>query len=277
MITWRKGRYGYWGAYKVNDITKVEDKLIVPSVTAVVNSKDDPELDNWIETVGKEKAEMIMRLAGNRGTVMHMYMENFYAAWSKEGSHEKSMLYTQKKTNKQLKEDRPDIANKQIQTGRSLFYELLEEFGFVTEVHKVLGLENKIVNFTIPYRGAYDINYLHKDHKSGKLKNVITDYKSASSFIKNDSVKERKYKLQLSGYWEAYEKMFNKELDSAKIWVSIKNGGTQEIQINKEEKTDLFAEFTELCEHFHKENNQTFDMFKCDYRVDYTQYSEQPK
>jgi len=261
MITWKQGYYGWWNAYDEKGT-----KLVVPSVSKVVDSKDDPELDNWIEEVGEEAAKRIMKLAADRGTVLHTYMENYFLAWAKKGSPEKAMLYTQRKTIDQIKKE--DIATKQIETGRNMFYQLLESFnvdGDYPEVHKVLGLEKKVANFELPYRGAYDINYLWP--AMNKLNNVITDYKSASSFIEKGSTKERKYKLQLSGYWTAYEKMSGNQLDAAKIWVSVKNSGTQEIMIGRSEYNDLWEEFKDLCIHFHKSHNQTIEMFK-EYKIE---------
>lgn len=261
MITWKKGYYGWWNAYDEKG-----KKLKVPSVSAVVSSKDDPELDNWIKEVGEEAAERIMKLAGDRGTVLHTFMENFYLALAAKGDVEKALLYTQKKSLDQVQKQ--GIKETQIKTGRSMFYQLLEEFapnGENPEVHKVLGLEHKVVNYLMPYRGAYDINYLTSTES--KLFNVITDYKSASSKIEEGSVKERKYKMQLSGYWTAYEQMTGQELDLAKIWVSIKGGGTQEIKIGRHEYNDLYAEFTELCVHFHEQHGQTLEMFK-NYKVE---------
>lgn len=261
MITWKQGYYGWWNAYDENG-----NKLVIPSVTKVVDSKDDPELDTFREEVGEEQFQRIMKLAGDRGTALHKFMENYFLAWAKKGDHEKSLLYTQRKSLDQLKSEK--IADKQIETGRNMFYQLLESFVPTSdnpEVHEVLGLEKKVANFLLPYRGAYDINYLWP--AANKLNNVITDYKSASSFIEKGSTKERKYKLQLSGYWTAYEQMTKNKLDYAKIWVSVKNAGTQEILIGRKEYNDLWEEFKELCVHFHKQHGQSIEQFK-DYQVE---------
>jgi len=261
MITWKKGYYGWWNAY--NESGK---KLVIPSVSKVVDSKDDPELNNWIQEVGEEKANKIMKLAADRGTVLHKFMENFYLAIAAKGDTEKALLYTQKKSLQQLAKE--DIAKKQIETGRNMFYQLLESFAPNSdnpEVHEVLGLEHKVANFELPYRGAYDINYLWP--AANKLNNVITDYKSSSSYVEKGSVKERKYMLQLSGYWTAYEQMTGNKLDFAKIWVSVKNAGTQEILIDRSQYAELYHEFSELCEHFHKMHGQDLSMFK-EYRIE---------
>lgn len=258
MITWKQGYYGWWNAYKEDGT-----KLIIPSVSKVVDSKDDPELNNWIEEIGQEKADKIMKLASDRGTAMHYFLENMYLAYSKFGDINKSLLYAQKYSPVKLIKE--EISENSISIGRNLFYQLIESFNWNSdilderEIDKVIGLESKIVDFELPYRGAYDINYLSNRYSHGQ--NVITDYKSSSSMVESGSVKERKYKLQLSGYWNAYEKMTGKELDVAKIWVSVKNAGTQEIKIDRSEYKDAFDEFKELCEHFHSENNQNLSMF----------------
>lgn len=265
MITWKQGYYKWWDAYDENN-----KKLKVPSVSAVVDSKDDPELDKWIEEVGKEKAEQIMKAAADRGTAMHLFLENFYLAFAKGGGDlNKSLLYSQKKTPEQLVKEK--IKETSIKTGRGMFYQLLEEFGAYNSfgtvnpnehmIKKVIGLETMIANFELPYRGKYDINYIAR-LSDGTPINVLGDYKSSSSQIEKGSVKERKMKLQLSGYWNAYELMKSRELDFAILWVSIKGAGVQKIQIGREEYEDCFAEFKELCEHYHKINNQDLKMFK---------------
>lgn len=263
MIYWKTSYYGWWDAY-----TEKDKKLKVPSVTAVVNMKPDPDMDKFIEEVGEEAAERIMKLAAARGTVLHKFMENYYLAFAAKGDIEKALLYTQKKTLIDIQKEKEVIEEAQIRTGRNMFYSLLNAFrpnSDNPEVHTVLGLEHKIANFTMPYRGQYDINYLWQN--ANKLNNVITDYKSSSSLVEKGSVKESKYKLQLSGYWKAYELITGNELDYAKLWIAIKNSDVcQEIIIDRHEIEDLYAEFTELCTAYHTANRQKIEMFK-DYKI----------
>jgi len=95
MITWKQGYYGWWNAYDEKGT-----KLVVPSVSKVVDSKDDPELDNWIEEVGEEAAKRIMKLAADRGTVLHTYMENYFLAWAKKGQPRKGYALHTKEDNR---------------------------------------------------------------------------------------------------------------------------------------------------------------------------------
>lgn len=255
MVIWKIGKSGWPGAY-----TTEGKKLKTPSVSDVVNSKDDPELDNWIKEVGEEKAAIISKMAMDRGTSMHKFLENYYIALRRKGDPKKSLLYTQKKTLMDLEDEY--IKDVSIKVGRKLFYQIKETFEDKKEIYKVLGTEKKIIGYDLGYRGMYDINYL-KHIPPTKFLNIIGDYKSSSKYIPKGSTKERKYKLQLSGYWYAYELMTGNNLDGAKIWVSVKNEGTQEISIiDKEEYKDLFEEFKELAYHFHKSNNQDINIFK---------------
>lgn len=254
MVLWKIGTSGWPGAYDESG-----KKLITPSVSAIVNSKEDPDLDNWIKEVGEEKAAIISKMSMDRGTAMHKFLENYYLALAIKKDPDKSLLYAQKKSVNDLKEE--NIQDVSINTGRNLFYQIKEEFDNRQEIYKVLGTEKKIIGYELGYRGMYDINYIKKQYN--KLQNIITDYKSASSPIKEKSIKERKYKLQLAGYWYAYEVSTSSNLSAAKIWVSIKNYGTQEIAItDRKEYEDLFDEFKELAVHFHTKNNQDINIFK---------------
>jgi genome maintenance exonuclease 1 len=48
-----------------------------PSVTNVLSSKDNPELDAWRQRVGDEEADRISREATNRGSRMHDLFESY--------------------------------------------------------------------------------------------------------------------------------------------------------------------------------------------------------
>lgn len=244
VLNWKKSYYGWWDAYTPDGI-----KIKVPSVTAIVNFMDDPEMDKWVDEVGEEQAQKIMKLAADRGTVMHYYLENYYRAIKTKGDRNKALLYTQIKTPEMAKKD--GIAETSIKTGRNLFYQLYES-KMHSEIYHVLGLENKIASFSKLYRGKYDINYITND-----AKNIITDFKTSSSNVKPGSTKERKMKLQLAGYWTAYEEMFPKvKLDYAKLWISVKGGVPQEISINKKEKEECMIEFLDLCKRYHESLGQ---------------------
>ena len=74
-IKWQKGSYGLQEAVL---------KIKVPSVTTVIGEMiPDPEWDEFVAKVGKEKAEQIMIKAGNRGSSMHTFVETFISTYSK--------------------------------------------------------------------------------------------------------------------------------------------------------------------------------------------------
>ena len=71
------------------------------------------------------------------------------------------------------------------------------------------------------------------------------------------STKEYKMKMQLAGYWAAYEEMYPKvKLDHAKLWISVKGQGPQEINIGRDDKEKYLIEFLDLCKKYHKSINQ---------------------
>jgi len=253
MVIWKRNYYGWWDAYNENG-----EKFVIPSVSKVLEMKEDPELENWIKEIGEEKAQQIMKLAADRGIVFHTFLENFYGTLKLKGDPKKALLYTQKKSLEKIKKQ--NISEKQIKTGRILFYQLLEEFTSRSEIYKIINLERKIVDFQLAYRGAFDINYFTKTNDG--IKNVIADFKASSKCIEKNSVKERKYKLQLAAYWNAYEKLFNRKLDFAKIWVSTREENIQEIKIDRDEYEEIFKEFFELLKSFHEKQNQNFEIFK---------------
>lgn len=244
QLTWKKSKYGWFDAYTPEGI-----KLKVPSVTAVIATAKDPEMETFIEEVGEEQAKKIIKLAADRGTVMHYYLENYYRAIKLKGDPDKALLYTQAKTPQMIQKE--GISEKSLKTGRDLFYQLYES-SMPSEIHHVLGLENKIASFSNLYRGQYDINYITND---GKI--VITDYKTSSAMVEVGSTKEYKMKMQLAGYWAAYEEMYPKvKLDYAKLWISVKGQGPQEINIGRDDKEKYLIEFLDLCKKYHKSINQ---------------------
>jgi hypothetical protein len=253
MVIWKPGNYGYYGAYLNGE------KLNIPSVTTIVSMLPDPELDAWIEAVGVEQAEIIKTRAANRGTSMHIYLENYFDNFSKTRDHNKSLLHTQKKSLHFLR-DIEKIPEAELKLGRSLFYKIIEEFKNIDEVSYVIGLESKIFHPLAAYRGAYDINYL-KD-VNGDYQNVITDYKTSSKRVQKGSVKEQKYLLQLAAYWMAYEHLKKTELNQAKLWIAIKDGDTQEIKIGKEEARKHYKTFSKLCNEYHTKHNQNTKLFE---------------
>lgn len=248
IIIWKEGYYGWWDAYLNGN------KLLVPSITKIVDLIPDPGMDEWVKNVGEEKAKSIMKLAADRGTVMHTLLEHYYLAKSIKGDPQKALLYAIQKTNIVLKTQ--DIDTVSFRTGTKLFEQLKDSL-MDGEIYKLTGLEKIIANFQYFYRGKYDISYTDPNNMR-----YITDFKASSSAVEPNSIKEKKYKVQLVGYWLAYEMMTGKSLDYAKLWISTKNNGVQEISVTKEEKNSIEPYFISLCDQWHKENGQDLKLLQ---------------
>ena len=254
IIEWKQSFYGWWDAYIRGE------KIKVPSISAIVEQIPDPGWDNFVSEVGEEKANKILKLAGDRGTVMHMLLENYYTAKAIKGDDSKAIKYTLQKTAEQLKSK--DIEEVSINTGKQLFYKL-KDSEISQKIARVVGLEKMIASFKYFYRGKYDITFLTNDNKR-----CITDFKASSREVESGSVKEQKYKMQLVGYWQGYEEMTGKELDFANLWISIKNSEPQEISISKKDKELLLPQFNDLCRQWHEKNDQSIELLsKLEYKL----------
>ena len=53
-------------------------RIKIPSVSTILSEMvPDPDFEQWVLRIGKEKAEQIMTVAANRGSSMHLFIENF--------------------------------------------------------------------------------------------------------------------------------------------------------------------------------------------------------
>ena len=91
---------------------------------------------------------------------------------------------------------------------------------------------------------------------------VISDFKTSSSAIKKDSIKEKKYKYQLSAYCIAVEDMFEeKQLKINKasiISIQTKSDLVQSIELTGEELNEYKEGFKTLVHDWHIKNGQEF-------------------
>jgi len=111
-IKWQKGAYG---------LPEAVLKIKVPSVTTVIGEMiPDPEWDEFVAKVGKEKAEQIMIKAGNRGSSMHTFVETFISTYSKSRDVSEALRVTQEESPKILRQE--NIPDDKIEEGRNLFY-----------------------------------------------------------------------------------------------------------------------------------------------------------
>lgn len=238
-----EGRYYVYSAGK-NANYADGTLLLMPSVTTILGQVDSQRLKDLENEIGKEALAEIGQRAMKRGTAMHLFLENYLVCLQKEGNHDKSLLYTQKKTPTDLRND--GITEDSINTGRNLFYNYIHE-GYLERIKRVLCTEKFIWSLKNKFAGTLDFGFLNKLNQI-----VISDFKSANGIKDDETI--HKYYLQLAAYIIAFEEIYNKQVSHAELWISSPHG-IQERILHGEELESMKAEFIELANQYHRNWN----------------------
>lgn len=227
----------------IYEIDYDNSKYNFPSVTTILSSLKDPEVDQIRTDVGIEEFAKISSNAAARGSVMHNYLENYALALMKYKDKEKSLLYTQKKTFDNFKE----LDSKLFEKGRNLFYNVYHS-DFKNEFHKPLMIEGLMVSFKYKYAGRTDCIYCNESNEI-----ILGDYKTCSKVLSYQSNKVIKYKLQLAAYINAFEELYQKNISAGVIWVSS-NYECQKFVLSKFEYPIYLNYFLKLVEQYSQIN-----------------------
>ena len=219
---------------------KGADAILMPSVTTILGSEPSQYLSDLEAKIGKDQFKKIGERAALRGTAMHLFLENFFICRQHGGDNDKCLLYTQKKTPNELKED--GIPDDRIAGGRDLFYNFIHE-GVFDRIKSVIFTEQFMWSLKHLFAGTADFGFIHTDDNE-----VIADFKSASGHRGEDVV--RKYKKQGAAYCIAYEEINNKPIKNFQIWISSPEGMQIEI-LEGTELEHMKQEFLALCQKFH--------------------------
>ena len=230
-------------------------KITVPSVTTILSSEiPDPDYDKWVLAMGKAKVDKIMSDAANRGSAMHVYLENFIENFSKTKNIAEALKYTQEKSIIQLREE--NIPEDKIKEGLELFYKFYYS-DYVNLYDNVVAIELPIYSPSLFYRGKLDIFY--KDKLFGFS---ITDFKSSNGKIKKDSIKEIKYFLQLGAYANCIDEMYKSKnliIKRASILcIDKKSEKLQEIECSGNKLEDYKEQFKTLVKQYHIKYEQDY-------------------
>lgn len=227
-----------WGrAYVIGEGKEVK---FLPSVTTVLSLVSSSYLADIEEKIGKEELKKISDKALLRGTAMHKFLENYISCLQKTGDHEKSLLYTQRKSTDALLSE---MEKPSIDLGRSLFYNIYHA-GLLRDVKKVLLKENFLYSEKYLFAGATDFGF-----QDLAKKNVIVDFKSASSPRTDEVV--YKYEMQGGAYAIAFEETFNRQVDRIEIWISHPDG-VQKIVTKGDLLEKRKKEFIGYCKKYHE-------------------------
>lgn len=219
---------------------KGEDAILMPSVTTILSSEPSQYVIDLEEKIGKEELAKISERAAFRGTAMHKFLENYFICIQQGGDSDRCLLYTQKKTPIELREE--GIADDRIAYGRDLFYNFIIENVFL-DIKKVLFTEQFLWSLKNKYAGTADFGFVCLTDE-----NIITDFKSASGYRGEETI--RKYKKQGAAYVIAFEEIYKKPIKNFQVWISTPEGMQIEI-LEGEELEMMKKEFLSLCETFH--------------------------
>jgi hypothetical protein len=245
-IKWIKGSRG---------LPECVYKIKIPSVSTILSEMiPDPEYDEFVAAVGKERADKIMTSAGNRGSSMHTFIETFIAKYSSSKDVSEALKYTQEESPKLLEIE--NIPKDKIEEGRSLFYKFYYS-DYSNRYLDTLAIELGVYSPSLFYRGKLDI--LYKDKLFGLS---LTDFKSSNGKIKNGSTKELKYRYQLGGYANCIDEMYKEQnviINRASILCVDKNNDIlQEIECVGKELQEYKEKFKVLVIEYHKKNNTEY-------------------
>ncbi len=170
-----------------------------PSITTILSkTSNNVWLHKWREKVGIEEANRISKIATDRGTNVHSYMERF---WNGE-----DIL--------------PDLRNESLDT-----VQLVSSLTDITKrkINLVYAQEIALWSTTLKVAGRVDkvCQWLGED--------VILDYKTAKK-NKNLTTDVRDYRLQICFYRTAHNELFpNRKINKGVILIAVDGKPPQEI------------------------------------------------
>jgi hypothetical protein len=217
-----------------------DEPIFMPSVTTILSFEPSQYLQDLEDKIGKDTLAVIGERAAGRGTAMHRFLENYMICIKNGGNGDTCLLYTQKKTPKDLRED--GMAEDRIAYGRDLFYNFLHEDTF-SDIKKVIFTEKFLWSLENLFAGTADFGFEHINNKR-----IITDFKSASGIRTSDVV--NKYKKQGAAYALSFEELYKKPIDEVQVWISHPSGLQMET-LAGDEMVQKKKEFVELSKDFH--------------------------
>ena len=164
------------------------DGRAVPSVTTVLSAtKDMTHLNAWKKRVGAQEAQRIATESANIGTVMHRSLEK----------HVKG-------------EDRKPGSNLIQQKAHTMANVIIDNG--LNDVSEVWGSEVSL-HYPELYAGTTDLVGVYKGAPA------IMDFKQSRRLKKKEWVED--YYLQLVAYSEAHNKLYDTQINSGRIFISV--------------------------------------------------------
>jgi len=232
--------------YKINEYTKTGiNWLYFPSVTTITSLLPNPKLEEFKKNVGIRESEEIARKAAERGTVMHLLLEDFIVEYNK--THNKSASLQKVQDYSPIKFKELGVSHESISKGRKLFYNFYQSNQFLEDFKFISGVEEPLFSLKNGYAGTCDCSYFTGNSI------VIRDYKSSSREKTRDEIEA--YFMQVAAYMNAYEEMYDLEVAKGQVMISNEKTGLHVFEITREEKDIYLDKFLQILEQFNKSFN----------------------
>jgi len=220
-----------------------KERLELPSVTTVIGfMSDDTWLEAWKNRIGHEKAAAISKFSANRGTMMHLFCENFLD--SKLETKKERLKESLIKTTEWGKENK--FTDAEIDVGRGLFFNFYTHGNF-DRIKRVVMQEKRLHSkLGGGYAGRVDLIYENFD---GKI--IIEDFKSSKKPKRTDWIEN--YKLQTAAYVIAFWELTNITPSHGEIWISNEQNNIPQIfTMDMKEIKTYYGRFIEGVKDYHK-------------------------
>jgi hypothetical protein len=232
--------------YKINEYTKKGvNWLYFPSVTTVTSLLPNPKLEEFKKAVGLKESQEIARKAAERGSVMHILLEDFMIEYNR--SHNRSAALQSVQGSTPIKFKQMGASHEAISKGRKLFYNFYESNQFLEDFKFISGVEEPLFSLKHGFAGTCDCSYF----TSNSI--VIRDYKSSSREKTADEIET--YFMQVAAYMHAYDEMYDLDVSKGQIMISNEKTGLQIFEITNNERDIYLNRFLELLEQFNKSFN----------------------
>lgn len=234
----RNGLNGTGRYYVVDEKTG----LSLPSVTTILGETSDKSgLKDWVNRVGQAEADRISRFSANRGTYMHALHEHYIDCQFVE-----SVENPLKEAFIRARKDCSDLTTEEIECGKNLFFNFLNESDFYKRIGSVIFQEAPVWSTKGGgYAGRLDLSIYSLD---GVPKMI--DFKTARKPKREDWIEG--YKKQISAYSIAMYERYGILVREAEIWISCETGEVQTFRLTLDDIKYWFGEFYKQVKQYHE-------------------------
>ena len=216
--------------------------IALPSVTNILgNTADKSGLEDWVKKVGQTEADRISKFSANRGTYMHALHEHYV-----------DCLFVDKVENPlqeafiRARKDCSHLSPEEIECGKSLFFNFLNQTEFYNQIGEVLFQEVPVWSLKGGgYAGRLDLAIRDK-HNMPK----IVDFKTSKRPKKEEWISG--YKKQIAAYSVGMFEQYGIFPMQCEIWISCETGDVQTFTLTLEDIKHWFVEFQKDVVKYHE-------------------------